>query len=110
MSDNGRVTIEGIAKAIETVSRWSLRDEQNDTIERLNALTSLDWTVEAEALPGETATDMCAHGDGCGFCGGHGRATCYFPDAEDGLCPSEAIRVITAGLVDGSYVSVDVVL
>lgn len=84
--------------------------EQAETIKRLNALTSLDWTVDADALPGEVATDLCAHGDGCDFCGGDGRATCYFPDAEDGLCPSEAIRVITAGLVAGSYVSVDVVL
>lgn len=84
--------------------------ERAETIKRLNALTSLDWTVDADYLPGQIATDLCAHGDGCDFCGGDGLATCYFPDAEDGLCPSEAIRLISAGLVAGSYVSVDVVL
>jgi hypothetical protein len=88
--------------------------EQQDTVIRLNALTSSDWTVEAGALirpdgSHEVATEMCAHGDGCAECGGEDWGTCYFPDA-DGLCPGAAVQVIRAGLVAGSHVSVDVVL
>jgi hypothetical protein len=94
------------ATQAETVTRFA---ERAETITRLNALTGLDWTVDADYLPCQIATDLCAYGDGCQDCGGNERGTCYFPDA-DGLCPNGAIRLLTATLVVGSYVSVDVVL
>lgn len=83
------------------------RSEQDETVKRLNALSNNDWTVDADALTQvggfpEFATDACAHDSD------HGLATCYFPGAEDGLCPSCSVETLTASLVVGSYISVDV--
>ncbi|MGH7743402.1 MAG: hypothetical protein ACREQ5_01075 [Candidatus Dormibacteria bacterium] len=94
------------AKTAE-VAATARRDEQVETVKRLNALSSLDWTVDADALTRvggipEVATDMCANDSD------HGLATCYWADEEDGLCPDCAVRILIAVLVVGSYISVDV--
>lgn len=77
-----------------------LLTEQTETVNRLNALTSLDWTIDADAIPTYSA-QLCANDSD------HGPGTCWSPDM-DGLCPSCAIQYLTQNLVAGSYISVDV--
>lgn len=77
------------------------RDEQTETIKRLNALTSLDWTVDADGLAVEEY-------QGCANDTDHGLGTCYAAPDVDGLCPNCMISYLTQNLVAGSYIAVDV--
>lgn len=74
---------------------------QDDTIARLNALTTPEWRVDAAGLPTE-ATEACANDSD------HGPGTCYLPGA-DGLCPDCAVTYLGRWvLLAGAHVAVDV--
>lgn len=75
--------------------------EQYETVARLNALSNLDWTVEAEAL------DVDEH-EGCANDTDHGPGTCYFGHQSEGVCPDCAVRYLSGHLLVGDYISVDV--
>jgi hypothetical protein len=80
----------------------ALTAEQTETVKRLNALTSLDWTVDAGAIP-TYSQQVCLYG----LDGSHGRGTVFFPDF-DGGCPNCATDHLSRFLTAGDYVSVDV--
>jgi hypothetical protein len=90
--------------------------EQVETIARLNALSNLDWTVEADALDVDE-WEGCANDTdhGLGTCyfdrGGNGmcpEGTCYFDRGGNGMCPDCAVNYLTRHLLAGDYISVDV--
>lgn len=85
--------------------------EQQETVKRLNALTSLNWTVDAGDL------DVDEH-QGCANDSDHGLGTCYIrlmprerevdaPDFE-GVCPDCGIEYLTRELLVGDFACVDV--
>jgi hypothetical protein len=75
--------------------------EQVETIARLNALSNLDWTVEADALDVD-------EWEGCANDTDHGLGTCYFDRGGNGMCPDCAVNYLTRHLLAGDYISVDV--
>lgn len=87
-----------MAQQVITQDRYA---EQAETVKRLNALASPDWTVDADGL------DVEEH-EGCANDTAHGLGTCYMVPDVDGVCPNCAIEYLTQNLFAGSYISVDV--
>lgn len=78
----------------------TITGEQAETVARINALTTHDWTVDAGPLP-LPATKLCVNDTG------HGWGTCYAPDL-DGACPDCAEQYLRWVLVAGAHVAIDV--
>ncbi len=74
--------------------------EQTETVTRLSALTTEDWTVDAGEIP-TYSEQLCANDTA------HGPGTCW-SEHMDGLCPDCAYSYLTQALVAGANISVDV--
>lgn len=95
---------------VETAIRMATRagNTQQNTIDTLNALSGLDWVVNAEALTAPNGTQVRTYAR-CSDDTAHGLGTVSIPGHEL-LCPDCAARVIAAGLVVDARVDVAVLL
>jgi hypothetical protein len=81
---------------------------QQDTIDRFNNLTRLDWIVNAEAVTAPNGTPVSAYAR-CADDTAHGLGTVVIED-RDVLCPDCAEWVIKADLVVDARIDVGVLL
>jgi hypothetical protein len=83
-------------------------NDQQDTIDRLNKLSDVDWVVNAEALVAPNGTQVATYVR-CGNDTAHGHGTVSVPGYEL-LCPDCAANVVTGELVENGRVDVAVLL
>jgi hypothetical protein len=83
-------------------------DKRQDTIDRLNKLSGLDWVVNAEPVEAPNGTPVLAYAR-CADDTAHGLGTVVIED-RDVLCPDCAVWVIKADLVVDARVDVGVLL
>lgn len=106
--DTGLTT--GVDPIVETAIGIATRrgNDQQTTIDRLNALTTLDWIVNAEAMVAPNGTQVWTFLR-CSNDWAHGHGTVALAD-QDLLCPDCAERIIRAELVVDARVDVWVLL
>lgn len=106
--DTGFVT--GIDPQLEVAIGIATRrgNDQQDTIDRLNKLSGLDWIVNAEAVTATNGTPVLAYAL-CSNDSDDGPGTVVIP-GQDVLCPDCAKRIIRAELVVGARIDVGVLL
>lgn len=97
-----------IASALDRCSvAYNNRDE---TIDRLNDLTSVDWIVNAEPATRLTDDQPLWTYARCANDSDHGRGSCAVEDTEDLLCPDCAVDYVRQQLVADAQINVEVML
>lgn len=106
--DTGFVT--GIDPQLESAIGIATRrgDDQQDSIDRLNNLSGLDWVVNAEAVTAPNGTPVWAYAR-CADDTAHGLGTVVIP-GHDVLCPDCGERAVSVELVVGARIDVGVLL
>jgi hypothetical protein len=106
--DTGFVT--GVDPMVESAVGMATRrgNDQQDTIDRLNKLSGLDWVVNAEALIAPNGTQVWAPAR-CFDDADHGYGTVSIP-GYDLLCPDCGEKAVRAELVVDARINVAVLL
>jgi hypothetical protein len=102
--------VTGVDPMVESAVGMATRrgDDQQDTIDRLNKLSGLDWVVNAEQLVAPNGTQVWTYAR-CFDDTAHGHGTVLVPGYEL-LCPDCAANVVTGELVENARVDVSVLL
>jgi hypothetical protein len=106
--DTGFVT--GVDPIVESAIGMATRrgNDQQDTIDRLNKLSGLDWVVNAEQLVAPNGTQVWTYAR-CFDDTAHGLGTVSIPGHEL-LCPDCGEKAVQAELVENAQVDVAVLL
>lgn len=83
-------------------------NDQQNTIDSLNALSGLDWVVNAEALVAPNGTQVRTYAR-CFDDTAHGLGTVSIP-GHNLLCPDCAVNVVRGELVENARVEIAVLL
>jgi aconitase A len=106
--DTGFVT--GTDPQLESAIKIATRrgNDQQDTIDRFNNMSGLDWVVNAEAVTAPNGTPVWAYAR-CADDTAHGSGTVVIA-GHDMLCPDCAEQVVRAELVVDARIDVGVLL
>lgn len=88
-------------------ARYQVREE---TVDALNALTGIDWIVNAEEATRLVSNEPIWTHLSCANDSNHGRGTCAVEGSDDLLCPACAIDLIRPQLVENAVIAVEVLL
>jgi hypothetical protein len=102
--------VTGVDPIVESAIGMATRagNDQQNTIDSLNALSGLDWVVNAEALTAPNGTQVRTYAR-CSDDTAHGLGTVSIPGHEL-LCPDCGEKAVQAELVENARVDVAVLL